>query len=69
MVREYGPFRERFEEYIQERTPNHPCLILMIMGQQESPSIRVWRLGECVLDFPRSEAHKGGQQSIANPLK
>ncbi len=24
MVREYGPFRERFEGYILERTANHP---------------------------------------------
>ena len=23
MVRKYGPFRERFEEYILERTTNH----------------------------------------------
>ena len=32
MVREYGPFRERFEEYILERTANHPSLVPMIMA-------------------------------------
>ncbi len=27
MAREYGPFRERFEEYILERTANHPSVV------------------------------------------
>ena len=27
MARDFGPFRERFEEYILERTLNHPCLL------------------------------------------
>ena len=31
MVREYGPFRERFEDYILERTGNHPSLVPMII--------------------------------------
>ena len=41
MVREYGPFRERFEEYILERTANHPSLVPMIMYGQGKASFRL----------------------------
>ncbi len=41
MVREYGPFRERFEEYILERTANHPSLVPMIMHGQGKASFRL----------------------------
>ncbi len=34
MVREYGLFRERLEEYILERTRSHPSLVPMIMHGQ-----------------------------------
>ncbi len=27
MALDHGPFRERFEEYILERTANHPSLV------------------------------------------
>ena len=41
MVREYGQFRERFEEYILERTANHPSLVPMIMDGQGKASFRL----------------------------
>ncbi len=41
MVREYGPFRERFEEYILERTANHPSVIPMIMHGQGKARFRL----------------------------
>ncbi len=41
MVREYGPFRERFEEYILERTANHPSLVPMIMDGQGKARFRL----------------------------
>ena len=41
MVCEYGPFRERFEEYILERTANHPSLLPMIMDGQGKARFRL----------------------------
>ena len=41
MVRQYGPFRERFEEYILERTANHPSLLPMIMDGQGKARFRL----------------------------
>ncbi len=41
MVREYGPFKERFEEYILERTANHPSLAPMIMYGQGKTRFRL----------------------------
>ncbi len=41
MVREYGQFRERFEEYILERTANHPSLVPMIMDGQDKARFRL----------------------------
>ena len=41
MVREYGPFRERFQEYILERTANHPALVPMIMHGQGKARFRL----------------------------
>ncbi len=41
MVREYGPFRERFEEYILERTANHPSLVPMVMYGQGKARFRL----------------------------
>ena len=38
MVREYGPFRERFEEYILERTTNHPFVVPLVMEQRDKAS-------------------------------
>lgn len=35
MVSDYGPFRERLEEYILELTANHPSLVPMIMEWQD----------------------------------
>ena len=41
MVPEYGPIHKRFEEYIQERTPNHPSLVPMIMHGQGKARFRL----------------------------
>ena len=41
MVPEYGPFRERSEEYILQRTANHPSLVPMIMYGQGKASFRL----------------------------
>ncbi len=41
MVREYGPFRERFEEYILERTGDHPSVIPVVMDGQGKASFRL----------------------------
>ena len=42
MVREYGPFRERFEEYIVERTTDYPSVVPMIMEEQgKAPCLQV----------------------------
>ena len=41
MVREYGPFRALFEEYILERTANHPSLVPMIMHGQGKARFRL----------------------------
>ena len=41
MVREYVPFRERFEEYILERTANHLSLVPMIMYGQGKARFRL----------------------------
>ena len=41
MAREYGPFRERFEEYILERTANHPSLVPMTMDGQGKARFRL----------------------------
>ena len=41
MAREYGPFRERFEEYILERTANHPSLVPMITEQRDKARFRL----------------------------
>ncbi len=41
MVREYDPFRERFEEYILELTANHPSLVPMIMDGQGKARFRL----------------------------
>ena len=41
MVREYGPFRDRFEVYILERTANHPSLVPMIMHGQGKARFRL----------------------------
>ena len=41
MVREYGYPRDRFEEYILERTANDPSVIPMIMEQQGQLSFRL----------------------------
>ena len=37
----HGPFRERFEEYILERTANHPSLVPMIMDRQGKACFRL----------------------------
>ncbi len=41
MVREYGHLRERFEEYILERTAGYPSVVPMIMEQQGTISFRL----------------------------
>ena len=41
MAPENGPFRERFEEYILERTANHPSLVPMIMHGQGKARFRL----------------------------
>ncbi len=41
MVREYGPFRERFEEHILERTANPPSLVPLIMYGQGKACFRL----------------------------
>ena len=41
MVRDYGPFRERFEEYILERTASHPSLVPMIMEERGKVCFRL----------------------------
>ena len=41
MVREFGPFRERFEEYILERTANHPSLVPLVMLQGDQARFRL----------------------------
>ncbi len=41
MVSENGPFRERFEDYILERTTDYPSVIPMIMVEQEKVSFRL----------------------------
>ncbi len=41
MVPEYGPFRERFEEYILERTGKHPSLVPIVMFRQDKVCFRL----------------------------
>ena len=41
MASQYGPFRERFEEYILERTANHPSLVPMIIHGQGKARFRL----------------------------
>ncbi len=41
MVRPFGPIHERFEEYILERTKDHPSVIPMIMGNQGKACFRL----------------------------
>ncbi len=41
MVREYGPFRERFEEYILERTANHPTLVPLVRLRLDKAGFRL----------------------------
>lgn len=41
MVRPFGHLRERFEDYILERTKDHPSVITMIMGSQGKASFRL----------------------------
>ncbi len=41
MVREYGPFRERLEEYILESTKGHPSLVPLAKPQQDKVSFRL----------------------------
>ena len=41
MALDYGVFRERFEEYILERTANHPSLAPMIMDGQGKARFRL----------------------------
>ena len=41
MVREFGHRRERFEDYILERTTDHPSVGPMIMEEQGKVSFRL----------------------------
>ncbi len=41
MVREYGHITERFEEYILERTGEHPSVIPIVMGNQGKARLRL----------------------------
>ena len=41
MAPNHGPFRERFEEYILERTANHPSLVPMIVYGQGKTRFRL----------------------------
>ena len=41
MVPEYGPFRERFEEYILERTKDYPSVVPMVMLKRGKASFRL----------------------------
>ncbi len=41
MALEYGPFRERLESYILDRTANHPTLVPLVMFQQDQFCFRL----------------------------
>ena len=41
MVRQFGHLRQRFEDYILERTADHPSVIPIVMGSQGQACFRL----------------------------